>query len=284
MSPVIRSPTSASPVGRNDSPHGTSSPVATTSASPSEWSDGRSHQTSSAVTSARPARAWRPRARGSITRSPQSPTRRGRGTPGCAAVSRRRGLGVVRRQAAVGEQVRVAGVDEELGQLRPERLDELASRGDVALLGEELVLLHPVDLHGYAVGPRAERPLAGDRDARLVEQRALRAPDGSAPAAGRAGRPRRSRRRPGPVGAGPPRRRRPARRRRPPSGTRSPPRSRRRCARRTGPATCTVCPPARRSSANASTPSVSPWMWWNSSTSAISPYTPVIERLSSNDP
>ncbi len=32
---------------------------------------------------------------------------------------------------------------------------------------------------------------------------------------------------------------------------------------------CTTCPLARISSANDTTPGVSPWAWWNSTTSAI---------------
>jgi predicted DNA-binding transcriptional regulator YafY len=82
----------------------------------------------------------------------------------------RRGVGVVGRQRAVGEQVLVARVDEQLGQLRPDDLDQLAGGVDVALKPEERVLVGAVDLHRDTLRPRPERPLASDRDARLVQQ------------------------------------------------------------------------------------------------------------------
>src|SRR5262245_57078751 len=61
---------------------------------------------------------------------------------------RRRGL-VVRGQAAVGEQVAVAGIQEDLRLV--DRLRELACDVDVA----QLVVLHRVDLEGHAPRPGA---------------------------------------------------------------------------------------------------------------------------------
>jgi hypothetical protein len=71
--------------------------------------------------------------------------------------------------------VLVAGVDVQLAQLRSDRLDQLASGVDVTLQPEEGVALHAVHLHRDAVRPRPEGPLAGDREARLVQQRAASA-------------------------------------------------------------------------------------------------------------
>src|SRR6266536_3215046 len=101
----------------------------------------------------------------------------------------RRRVCVVRRQRAVGEQVPVARVYEQLGQLGPDRLDQLASGVDVAFQREERVLVHAMDLHRYPVGPRPESPLARDRHAGLVKQRAARAGPGLGVLLRRAGTP-----------------------------------------------------------------------------------------------
>ena len=87
----------------------------------------------------------------------------------------------------------VARVDEHLAQLGPDGRDQPAGGVEVALEPEERVLLHAVDLHRDAGRPRPDSPLAGDRQARLVEQRAARArpglgqPLGDGDAAGEAG-------------------------------------------------------------------------------------------------
>jgi hypothetical protein len=74
--------------------------------------------------------------------------------------------------------VPVARVDEQLGELGPDRLDQLAGGIEVAPLPEERVLVHAVDLHRDAVRPRSEGPLSGDREAALVEERSARARSG----------------------------------------------------------------------------------------------------------
>src|SRR5580698_710361 len=58
---------------------------------------------------------------------------------------------VVRRQRAVGKQMPVAGIQEQLRVLR--FLDERARSVDVSFSGEERVLIHPVDLDRYVVRP-----------------------------------------------------------------------------------------------------------------------------------
>ena len=77
---------------------------------------------------------------------------------------RRGGLFVV-GQAAVGEQVLVAGVQEQL-RVRGS-LDQLAG-GTQVLLGEERVGVHPVDLDRGKVRPRAAE--LGHRDAGVEQQ------------------------------------------------------------------------------------------------------------------
>src|SRR5215210_1511734 len=69
---------------------------------------------------------------------------------------------VVRRQGAVGEVVLIARVQEQLGVRNGG--SDLARGVDVALTREDRVVLHAVDLYGDALGPRAERPFARDRD------------------------------------------------------------------------------------------------------------------------
>ena len=76
---------------------------------------------------------------------------------------------VIGRQAAVGEQVLVTGVDEQLG-LRGRR-HELAGGVEVAVLGEERVGLHPVNLDRNAVRPRAAE--LGRRQTGVEEHGAL---------------------------------------------------------------------------------------------------------------
>ncbi len=76
------------------------------------------------------------------------------------------GLFVVGRQAAVGEQVTVARVEEQLGIRR--RLDERAGGVHVALPGEEGICVHAVDLDRGVRGPGAAE--LRDRDA-CLEQR-----------------------------------------------------------------------------------------------------------------
>ena len=192
---------------------------------------------------------------------------------------------VVRREGAVGEQVSVARVHEQLGELGSDRLDQLAGEIEVAALPEERVLLHAVDLHRDTVRPRSEGPLAGDREAALVEQRSARTRLGSGRVAALRRPRRRSRRTPGRRAGRP----RPASARAlstsspifPVSAMPSSMLSGRAPSKRSG--VCTVCPPARSSSANARTPSVSPCTWWNRTTSATSTLLP-IGRLPSNDP
>src|SRR5262245_52201241 len=132
--PVIRSPTSTSPSGRNASPHGTSRSVAISSASPP-------------CSTPPPQAASTPATRQPAATSPASPTRltwtvsplaaSGEAVEELqgAAGEQGGGLRVVRRQRAVGEQVLVAGVGEELRELGTDLRDELAGRVDVALLG-----------------------------------------------------------------------------------------------------------------------------------------------------
>jgi len=79
---------------------------------------------------------------------------------------------VVRRQRAVGEIVLVARVEEQLCILG--LVNKLAGGVNVALETEEGVSVHPVDLDREAVRPRPDRPLAGDRQTRLVEKGAPR--------------------------------------------------------------------------------------------------------------
>src|SRR5205823_9553321 len=82
-----------------------------------------------------------------------------------AALEERRGGFVVVREAFVGEQVPVAGIEVELGAL--DRLGELAGDLDVA----ELVVGHRVDLEGDALRPRAAE--LGGRDRSMEEQGSL---------------------------------------------------------------------------------------------------------------
>ena len=71
--------------------------------------------------------------------------------------------------------VPVARVHQQRRQLGPDRRDQPACGVDIALPREEPVLVHAGDLHGDPFGPRPEGPFAGDRNARLVQQRASRA-------------------------------------------------------------------------------------------------------------
>ena len=87
-------------------------------------------------------------------------------------------LGVVRREGVVGEEVPVARVDEQLGELGSDDLDQLAGGVEVAPLPEERVLVHAVDLDRNALRPRAEGPLSGDREAALIEERSPRTRSG----------------------------------------------------------------------------------------------------------
>jgi len=82
----------------------------------------------------------------------------------------RSGLRVVRRQRAVGEVVLITGVEEQLGVV--DVGDDLPSRVDVSLPDEDGVRVHAVDLDGDSVGPRAEGPVTGDRNAGVEQQRA----------------------------------------------------------------------------------------------------------------
>ena len=70
----------------------------------------------------------------------------------------RRGVGVVRRQRTVGKQVAIAWVDEQLGGLGSDGLDQLTCGVDVTFERKERVLVHAVDLHGNPIGPRPEHP------------------------------------------------------------------------------------------------------------------------------
>jgi hypothetical protein len=72
--------------------------------------------------------------------------------------------------------VLVALVDEQLAVARGG--DQLAGRVEVSLSGEELVCVHAVHLDRDAVGPRADRPFAADRQARLHQYGAGRARTG----------------------------------------------------------------------------------------------------------
>src|SRR5271170_731728 len=86
-------------------------------------------------------------------------SRSGRATAGLNAVQegehalpeQRRGALVVAGQAAVGEQVLIAGVQEQLRALGG--LDQIAGRVEIALADEELVGVHAVNLDWHAVGP-----------------------------------------------------------------------------------------------------------------------------------
>ena len=89
----------------------------------------------------------------------------------------RRGVGVVRGQlGAVVEQVLVARVDVQLGDLRSDDVDEAACGVQFALQAEERVLLHAVDLHRElpsGQGPTAHSPVTGRK---ASYSRAPRAP------------------------------------------------------------------------------------------------------------
>src|SRR6266481_6317648 len=78
----------------------------------------------------------------------------------------RRSGRVIAWRTTVGEQVLIARVEEQLRVAGG--LDELASVRQV-LLGEEGVRVHPVDLHGYPVGPAVTK-LRG-RQAGIAEDR-----------------------------------------------------------------------------------------------------------------
>jgi len=84
-----------------------------------------------------------------------------------------RRLRVVGGQRAVGEVVRVAGVEEELAVLG--LVDQRPGGLDVALVDEDRVGVHPVDLHRDPGRPAAE---LRRRDARVAEQRAAGAGPG----------------------------------------------------------------------------------------------------------
>jgi hypothetical protein len=83
------------------------------------------------------------------------------------------GYRVVGRQRCVGEQVRRTRVEEQLGIL--DLIDEGPRRVDVALVDEERVGVHRVDLCRHAVRPGAEHRR---RHARVEQQRAARAGPG----------------------------------------------------------------------------------------------------------
>ena len=67
------------------------------------------------------------------------------------------------------------GVEKQFGDVGADGFDECPSSVDVTLVGEELVVVHAVHLNREPVGPWADRPLAGDRQARLVQQCTLHA-------------------------------------------------------------------------------------------------------------
>src|ERR1700749_2792544 len=92
-----------------------------------------------------------------------------------AADDQRGGARVVARQRAVGEQVLVTRVGEQLGKLGTDDGHQFAGGLKVALVGEVRVVVHAVDLHRDPVWPQAEGPVFGERDARLVQERAARA-------------------------------------------------------------------------------------------------------------
>ena len=64
----------------------------------------------------------------------------------------------------------ITGVEEQLGVV--DGRDDLPGRVDVSLPDEDGVRVHAVDLDGDSVGPRAEGPVAGDRDTGVEQQRA----------------------------------------------------------------------------------------------------------------
>ena len=114
----------------------------------------------------RPARAWRPPARGS-SHGRVSP-RGGRGRPGCAAGRGRRR----RRRRRGGFGRRTGGGRRGRRKSSPwsvARFDERTGRVEVTLAGEERVFVHAVDLHGYAGRP-GPKPLelrdGGTKDSR----------------------------------------------------------------------------------------------------------------------
>ena len=78
------------------------------------------------------------------------------------------GVRVERGERTVEEQVLIAGVRDELGEVGAEGGDELAGGVDVALVGEELVVVLSVDLHRDVGRPRPDGPLTRDRQAGLV--------------------------------------------------------------------------------------------------------------------
>ena len=86
-----------------------------------------------------------------------------------------RRVGIVGGKRGVDEEVLGAGVHEQLGLVGPDRGDQFAGSVDVALVREELVVRLAVDLNGQVLGPCAEGVLAGNREARFIEECATRA-------------------------------------------------------------------------------------------------------------
>src|ERR1700761_1981632 len=99
---------------------------------------------------------------------------------------------VVARQRTVGEQVLVAWVGEQLGKVGADDRDQFARGLEVALVREVRVPFHAMDLHAEPVRPWPEGPVFGERDTRLVKERAacarrsLREALGGGPAEGEA--------------------------------------------------------------------------------------------------
>src|ERR1700739_2104324 len=79
---------------------------------------------------------------------------------------------VVARQRTVGEQVLVAWVGEQFGKVGADDRDQFAGGLEVALVREVRVAFHAMDLHADPVRPWPEAPVFGERDARLVKERA----------------------------------------------------------------------------------------------------------------